>query len=152
MRKQKYSYPSASRTYRAWYDMVRRCTNSAHRGYSRYGGAGITVCKDWLYSFEQFFADMGECPPGKELDRIAVEGNYCKANCRWTTRSQQQLNKKVSPNNTSGYKGVSWCKTKKKWIASASVDGKWKTVGTFNTKEAAITRRKEFENHETDRC
>lgn len=48
--------------------------------------------------------------------------------------NQNQGNRK---NNTSGYKGVSWSKQKKKWRATITINSKHKTLGFFETKEEA---------------
>jgi hypothetical protein len=82
-----------ARTYRAWYSMVRRCTNPTSADWSRYGGRGITVCERWR-SFADFLDDMGPCPDGLSLDRINNEGNYEPGNCRWTTFEQQMHNRR----------------------------------------------------------
>jgi hypothetical protein len=37
---------------------------------------------------------MGECPKGKTLDRIDVNGNYEPGNCRWATKFEQSSNKR----------------------------------------------------------
>jgi hypothetical protein len=37
-------------------------------------------------------ADMGERPKGTTIDRIDGTRGYCKDNCRWATRSEQQAN------------------------------------------------------------
>src|SRR5215471_19507240 len=71
-----------SPTYSSWNAMVRRCTNPRNKRWLGYGGRGITVCDRWL-RFENFFADMGERPIGKTLDRLDVDGNYEPSNCRW---------------------------------------------------------------------
>ena len=85
--------PSGS--YRSWAAMKTRCTNSKQGSYPNYGGRGITVCDQWLHSFENFFADMGERPPGMTLDRFPDnDGPYCKENCRWATRAQQRMNQR----------------------------------------------------------
>ena len=78
---------SKSRTYRIWNAMRSRC-NRFHQDYS---ARGITYDKQWDV-FENFLADMGEVPDGMSLDRIDVNGNYEKANCRWATKEQQANN------------------------------------------------------------
>jgi hypothetical protein len=79
--------------YQAWADLIRRCNDETHQSYKYYGARGITVCERW-YKFENFFADMGFRPAGLVLDRINNDGNYEPTNCRWTTVSQSNKNKR----------------------------------------------------------
>jgi len=82
-----------TRTYQAWKSMLQRCDTPTRRDWPRYGGRGITVTARWR-RFENFLADMGECPPGLSLDRINNDGNYEPRNCRWATREQQMRNRR----------------------------------------------------------
>lgn len=89
---------SKSTEYRSWSAMLQRCYNPKSDRFTRYGGRGITVCERWANSFENFFEDMGKKPsPSHSIDRIDNDGNYNPVNCRWATRSEQQLNKSTTP-------------------------------------------------------
>ena len=78
--------------YSSWSGMKERCLNKKHMGFYSYGGRGITICDEWINSFETFLRDMGIRPKGTSLDRIDVNGNYCKENCRWATPREQRRN------------------------------------------------------------
>lgn len=43
---------------------------------------------------ENFYEDMVERPEGMTLDRVDVNGNYCKENCRWADWSTQMKNRR----------------------------------------------------------
>jgi hypothetical protein len=79
---------SYTQTYRVWADMKNRCTNISSILYKYYGGRGIKVCDRWMY-FKNFLEDMGESPPGLELNRIDNNGNYSPKNCKWSTKAEQ---------------------------------------------------------------
>jgi hypothetical protein len=79
--------------YAAWKRMRTRCFDPNSARYANYGGRGITVCEEW-HDFAVFLSDMGSRPSDKHsLDRINVDGPYCKENCRWATPEQQANNK-----------------------------------------------------------
>ena len=84
---------SKSKSYLIYRGMLERCNNAASKAYKNYGGRGITV--EWS-SYEDFFADMGEPPPGLWIDRIDNNGNYSAANCKWVSPEENQKNKRVS--------------------------------------------------------
>jgi hypothetical protein len=81
-----------TRAWNAWVNMRQRCENPKASGYHKYGARGISVCERWAF-FENFIADMGQCPPGWTLDRIDGTKGYSKENCRWATQKAQQNNR-----------------------------------------------------------
>jgi hypothetical protein len=88
---------SRTKLYRVWKSMIARCYNNKNHAYADYGGRGIKVCDEWLNSFETFLKDMGEKPTIKHsIDRINNNANYCKENCKWSTKKEQSLNKRNS--------------------------------------------------------
>lgn len=116
---------SKTRTYQAWENMCERCRNPARVAYRNIG-----VCARWLV-FENFRADMGDCPDGLTLDRIDVCLGYEPGNCRWTTYSVQGHNKR--PAGRSVYAGVSFDNRRAKWKAAIQRDHKRHHLGSFNT-------------------
>lgn len=61
-----------------------------------------------------------------------------RSNLRLATASQNLHNIGRSSANTSGYKGVSWDRRRKKWRARIKKDGKEKHLGLFDTPEEAF--------------
>lgn len=81
--------------YRTWAAMKSRCTDINQPAYKDYGGRGITVCPEWLENFESFKNDMeSSYQEGLTLDRKNNNEGYCKNNCRWATRKEQQRNRR----------------------------------------------------------
>lgn len=136
----KYLYGSP--TYRSWNNMKNRCLNKNNKQYKDYGGRGITFDERWL-EFAYFFEDMGEKPDGMTLDRINVNGNYCKANCRWATREEQQRNQRTQQREDIGITFDSTHRTCK-WQVGISYKNK-RYANRFKTFEEAKKWRKMME-------
>lgn len=84
-----------SSEYNSWKQMRVRCSNPNDEFWMDYGGRGIKICDRWMESFSNFLEDMGEKPSKiHSLDRIDVNGNYEKSNCKWSTPVEQANNKR----------------------------------------------------------
>lgn len=127
---------SGTPEYSSWQSMKERCRNPLSPAYENYGGRGISYDPSWE-SFEAFYEDLGERPEGMSLDRIDVNGNYCKENCRWTTTTIQNFNRRKIEDSTSKYIGVYWDAARDKWVARLHKEGVVLLQKRFLTEEAA---------------
>ena len=93
----------------------------------------------WLYVHGEW--------PERNLDHIDVDpSNNRISNLRLATQSQNNANRGVQSNNTSGYKGVSWHPSAGKWCAHIQHNGKKKYLGLFTYPEGAYEAYKRAAN------
>ena len=130
-----------SKLYSTWAKAKARVTNQNTANFMDYGGRGITMCDEWLNSFEKFqewaylVGYTEETHKNLSLDRIDVNGNYCPENCRWTTRTIQNRNQTKRRDNNSGYKGVSYHKDRRKYQVRINILGEPIYLGLYQTPE-----------------
>lgn len=95
---------STTRFYKIWKNMRYRCLRETAPNYRNYGARGISVDKNWS-NFINFKNDMlkkynkhvelfGE--KNTQIDRINNNKNYYKENCCWSTRKEQNRNKRTN--------------------------------------------------------
>lgn len=82
---------STTPVYAVWTTMIARCHNPKSRDFAAYGARGIHVCERWR-DFAHFYADMGDRPAGRSIDRINNALGYEPGNCRWATAGEQVRN------------------------------------------------------------
>lgn len=124
-----------------WAGMMSRCYKKEDISYKNYGGRGITVCDKWHY-LPNFIEDMSPKPEGCTLDRIDNSKGYSPDNCKWSTYSDQSINRRKRKNK-SGYTGV--YSHYNKFRCSLTRDKITRVSKNLDTKEEAIKLRKEWE-------
>lgn len=76
--------------------------------------------------------------PEAEVDHRDNNGaNNAWLNLREATRGQNGMNKGAQARNTSGFKGVTWHKKARKWMAQINADGAHRYLGLHDTPEGA---------------
>lgn len=85
----------------------------------------------WIFMF-------GSIPDGFYIDHIngnKTDNRLC--NLRVVSNKQNQENRPAPRNTTSGYRGVNWHSSYKKWMARICHNKKRETIGFFDTAEEA---------------
>lgn len=118
--------------YNTYWNMIKRCTNPNSKDYKNYGGRGITICARWMgpQGIYNFAEDMGDRPAGLTLERVDNNKGYSPSNCKWATKTEQNLNQRHIK-----YPYIHWIKARNKWVVRIQS----KYVGIF--KELADAER-----------
>ena len=78
------------------------------------------------------------CPSDMIVDHINGDTlDNRKQNLRICTQSGNCMNRRKGANKTSIYKGVTFLKSKKRWMAQIKTKGNRKPLGTFKTEDKA---------------
>ena len=99
-----YNYSqSAHPDYQCWDSMKRRCLNENHKDFKRYAAKGVKLHASWN-DFWVFIVDMGPRPTAKHsIDRIDNKGNYEPGNCKWSTKKEQNDNRRIAYECVAGH-------------------------------------------------
>lgn len=85
---------------------------------------------------------MGVTDPKVVVDHINRNRlDNRKVNLRLCTNQENCRNMSLKKNNTSGFSGVMWDKTRNKWVARLKLNRHSKHLGRFDTIEEAISAR-----------
>lgn len=78
--------------------MKSRCYNKNSINYKYYGGRGISICDEWMESFDNFYhwALINGYDDELTIDRIDSNKNYNPNNCKWSTKREQSYNRSMS--------------------------------------------------------
>ena len=121
--------------YGVWNSIKQRIFNPNHKDYHNYRGRGIKICKEWLDDYKIFYswAISNGYQKGLEIDRIDNDGNYEPDNCKWSTRTEQALNKQQKSN--SGYPYIYI--RQNKYVIIKRINGIKKYFGSFESAQEA---------------
>lgn len=110
------------RLHRIYQDMKTRCYNPNYDKTKWYYDKGITICDEWLNSFEVFrnWALRSGYKDDLTIDRIDANDNYRPGNCRWVTRKEQANNR--TSNRLIEFNGQ--VKTMQGWADSLGIDSR----------------------------
>lgn len=96
--------------YGVWHSMKQRCYRKKRKDYSRYGGRGITVCREWYSSAFAFviWSHANGYRHGLEIDRIDNDGSYSPDNCEWVTPAANVRKSSMTKLSIEVIPAISW--------------------------------------------
>jgi hypothetical protein len=116
-------------------------------GIGNHGYYQVNLCKDGnMYNkkIHKLIAEYFIVNPYKKncidhIDNNRLNNNV--NNLRWVSSQENSMNRKLSSNNTSNYKGVTFHKRINKWMAHIKINGKQQYLGCFKKIEDAVNAR-----------
>ena len=127
--------------------LANRAVEGSIAGYINNVGYRMITIQGKLYQSSRlaFLYQNGKMPD-QYVDHI--DGNRSNdkwSNLREATATQNQFNRSIQKNNTSGAKGVGWDGRKNKWFAKIWIKRKCIYIGYYSNKQDAINARKNAE-------
>lgn len=142
--------------YRRYWGIIQRCENPKANHYNRYGGRGITTCKEWRNDFKAFYDYVKKLDhygeSGMSLDRERNNEGYKPGNVRWIDKHAQCANQEQGCQNKTGYTGVVKSPTKGSYVAYINTKGIRTSLGTHRSIRNAVQERNDYitENNLTE--
>lgn len=131
--------------YKVWFNMLGRCYDPSVREYNRYGGRGVSVCKEW-FSYQNFRSwyekyHIVDYQVDKDL-KVPNSKQYSPDTCIFIS---SEINKLLISNNKCRSKyGVGvHLRPNGKFQTSYGCFSKTKTIGTYDTADEAFLAYKE---------
>lgn len=112
---------------------------SKHKWYALIAKKGNFIATRWINGKNQSMhriimdAPKGMCVDHKNHSTL----DNRRSNLRICTHSQNSANRLIDSRNNSGYKGVYWCKEKKKWQSKIVFKRNRVYLGSFKNKKVA---------------
>jgi len=124
------------------FEMLNRYKWSAMRGANTYYAYTHIILESGKRTSIAMHRVIMQTPVGYETDHRDRNGlNNQRFNLRICTHSQNQGNRKISTNSSSGYKGIVWSKRDAVWQASIVYRCNKVHIGYFKSKDEAILAR-----------
>ena len=140
-------------------DMAIGYTSKGEQFFVDISSVNCLINQSWWYTQQGYLAGyvngeltlmhrfLTNCDDNHVVDhKNHITGDNRLCNLRICTVSENQYNKKMQNNNTSGAIGISWEKRQQKWRAYITVNKQRIELGLFNNYEYAIKVRQKAEN------
>ena len=144
-----------SKPYKIWHSMIQRCYNEKHQQSSKnLKYKNVKVCEEW-HNYQNFLKFYEENNPKIDgikfhidkdlLQQKLDEKIYSPYTCIFLPEKINLFLSNKQSKNKSGYIGVHWCNTYKKWVSKTNdfVSGKSISIGKFtDINEASLAYQK----------
>jgi hypothetical protein len=141
---------SKQTAYKHWVHIMNRCYDPKHKRYNRYGGRGVTVCKEWLCytNFKEWFDLNYYSIPNNQMcvDKDILDKNNLEYSPNKCIIVPQDINKLFCKADKIRGKcpiGVSWSNQIHKYIVVVNNGGdNHKYIGSYSTTENSFNAYK----------